>query len=214
MPQYEIFYNYNFPSGIWSPFLVDAPLKYYKAGSYIYLQGQQPDYFYYLVRGTVRSLIYSETGDEKVLAVYHEGSIFGEASFFDESPRMSSAHAASDCDIAVIDRAAFARQLSKSPELAMSMMKYLAGTIKMLSAQVDSMTFLQADKRIARWLLTTAGNDGVINCSHEEISSIIGGSRVTVSRVLGKFTKNEWIQTLYKRIVIKNREALTDFAEN
>lgn len=206
--------NYGFPGSIWSPFLVDAPVKNYMAGSYIYLQGQPPDYFYYVVRGTVRSLIYSGTGDEKVLAVYHDGNIFGEASFFHESPRMSSAFTATDCDIIAIDRATVTQRFSKHPELALSMLKYLAGTVRMLSSQVDSMTFLQADKRIAQWLLTTVGNDGAVHCSHEEISAIIGASRVTVSRVLSGFSKKGWVETKYKKTVIKNREALIDFAEN
>lgn len=213
MSQYDFFDNYGFSSNLWAPLLTDTHVKKYKTGSYIYLQGQSPDYFYYIKNGVVKSLISSESGAEKVLTVYRSGSIFGEASFFDETPRMSSACAVEDCGIVVFDRATVTQRLVNSPELVMTMLKYLSRTVRILSTQVDSMTFLQTDKRIARWLIQAADTECVIRSSHEEISAIVGASRVTVSRILSAFSKRSWIKTGYKQLEILNRDALERFAE-
>ena len=69
--------------------------------------------------------------------------------------------------------------------------------------------FLQADKRIARHLLSLSpALSGVIRCTHEEIGSTVGVSRVTVSRVLGEFDRNGWIETGYRSLTLKDRGAL------
>jgi CRP-like cAMP-binding protein len=87
----------------------------------------------------------------------------------------------------------------------------------MLSAQVDNMTFLQADKRIAQFLVNLAGKPGAeqtINCTHEEIGNLVGTSRVTVSKILSAFVNRGWISTQYHNILILNLKALTEFAFN
>ena len=94
------------------------------------------------------------------------------------------------------------------PELAVAMLEYLARTVRLLSAHVDS-AFLQADRRVARHLLSLSPTpDGLLRCTHEEIGSSVGVSRVTVSRVLSEFDRRGWIETGYKSVILRNRAAL------
>ena len=80
----------------------------------------------------------------------------------------------------------------------MEMLRYLARTIRMLSDQVDNMTFLQADRRIARLLTAMAEESGIcIRCTHEEIGNRVGVSRVTVSKILSQFSRQGWIKPAY-----------------
>ena len=67
------------------------------------------------------------------------------------------------------------------------MLEYLARTVRLLSVHVDG-TLLQADQRIARYLLSFAPEaDGTIHCTHEEIGAAVGVSlgRITTSVVSG-----------------------------
>lgn len=89
----------------------------------------------------MRSFIQSEDGAERALNVYGPGSLFGEASFFDELPRVSSAVALTSCEIVAIDRELVTEEIEKDPELALAMMKYLARTVRLLSTQLDQMAF-------------------------------------------------------------------------
>lgn len=91
------------------------------------------------------------------------------------------------------------------------MLKYLSRTIRMLSVQVDHMTFLQADKRLAKMLISLSEHCKVY-ATHEELAALIGVSRVTVSKLLIKFVKNQWIRTQYRCIVIRNLVELQRFA--
>ena len=76
--------------------------RHYNAGQVIYLQGTSANEFYYLIKGTVRSYISSPSGGERILTIHQTGDLMGEASFFDECPRVSSAIAVTECDVVSI----------------------------------------------------------------------------------------------------------------
>ena len=136
----------NLPPDIWRPFAQQRWAIRCPAGYLIYLQNTAATCFYYLKSGQVKSFIQSPDGGERVLNLYQEGSLFGEASFFDELPRVSSAVAMTPCELVPIDRELLSREFAAHPELALAMMKYLARTVRLLSDQVDQMAF-----RPARW---------------------------------------------------------------
>lgn len=141
-------------------------------GYLIYLQGSEATCFYYLKAGQVRSFIQSEDGAERALHVYGPGSLFGEASFFDELPRVSSAVALTSCEIVPIDRELVTEEIEKDPELALAMMKYLARTVRLLSGQLDDMpsALSPAGWPGSCWPERTK-RDG--RCTQEEIASSI-----------------------------------------
>ena len=95
----------------------------------------------------------SESGAQRTLTVKESGNIFGEASFFDGLDRVSSASADTQCQIIAIDHALLTECFSREPELAVTMLRYLGRTVRMLSNQLDTVSFLPANRRIARVLL-------------------------------------------------------------
>ena len=185
----------------------------YQPGQIIYLQGTQPDHFYYLLSGTARSFISTQSGEERVLTVHRAGDLMGEASFFDQCPRVTSAMAVTECQAVPVDQRQLNEMFSRHPELAVPMLQYLARTVRMLSSHVDNMSFLQADRRVARCLLTfQEETDGALHCTHEELGAAVGVSRVTVSRVLSEFARRGFLETGYRSMRILDRGALIDFA--
>ena len=194
-----------------------SPRKY-QAGQMVYLQGAQPECFYYLVSGSVRSFISTGSGEERVLAVHRSGDLMGEASFFDGCPRVTSAMAVEDCLILTIDRGQLDAAFQHHPELALPMLQYLARTVRMLSDHVEASS-LPAQQRIARWLLSqpdvasdavasNAANDGSIRATHEEIGQAVGLSRVTVSRVLGELAALGLVELGYRSIRLLDQDGL------
>ncbi|NBI08599.1 Crp/Fnr family transcriptional regulator [Colidextribacter sp. OB.20] len=193
----------DFPAGIWEPFARSRPPVRCSPGYLIYLQGTEATCFYFLKSGKVKSFLQSEDGVERVLNVYQAGSLFGEASFFDELPRVSSAAALSPCEIVPIDRELVSQEFARNPELALAMMKYLARTVRLLSGQVDQMAFRPARWRVASYLLALAGRDGAAACTQEDIAAAVSASRVTVSRVLNDFARQGWVELGYRAIVLR-----------
>ena len=203
----------DFPAGIWEAFARSRPPVRCSPGYLIYLQDTEATCFYFLRSGKVKSFIQSEDGAERVLNVYSVGSLFGEASFFDELPRVSSAVALTPCEIVPIDRELVAQEFAKNPELAMAMVKYLARTVRLLSGQVDQMAFRPARWRVANYLLTLAGRDGAVPCTQEDIAAAVSVSRVTVSRVLGEFAQRGWVEPGYRSVKLLAPERLQKLCE-
>lgn len=200
----------SFPAQLWRPFALRRAAVRCSAGHLIYLQETDATCFYYLKRGRVKSFLQAEDGDERVLRIYEEGAIFGEASFFDELPRVSSAVALSPCEIVPIDRDLVAQEFARDPTLAMSMIQYLARTVRLLSQQVDDMAFRPAPQRLGRRLLALAGADGTVCATQEELAAAISVSRVTVSRILSDLTRRGIVTLGYSTVRVLDRTAIED----
>lgn len=201
-------FHLDIPAHIWAPFARRrAPIRC-SPGFLIYLQGTEATCFYYLKEGRVKSFIQSEDGAERVLNLYEAGSLFGEASFFDELPRVSSAVALTSCQLVPIDRELVTQEIARNPELALAMMKYLARTVRLLSAHVDDMAFRPAEWRVAQYLLSAASGQDQVSCTQEEIASSISVSRVTVSRILNQFSRRGLVALGYRSISLLDRRTL------
>ena len=139
----------------------------------------------------------------------------GEASFFDERPRVSSAVALVRSEAISVDRERLNAVFRAHPDLALPMLQYLARTVRMVTGHVDDMSFLRADQRVARYLLSLPeeAERGRLACTHEEIGFSVGVSRVTVSRVLGDFVRRGWVETAYRGVRLKDRSALQKLAD-
>ncbi len=197
------------PDELFAPFFSAGPAIPYRRGQLIYLQGQQPDYLYCLKEGTVRTGILSDQGEEKLLTLYRAGSIFGEASFFDGMPRVSTATAQTDCRIVRLGHGTVDALFQQDPSLASGMISYLARTVRLLSGHVDTMSFQQAPQRLAQLLLNYPSGGGAIRITHEELASALGVSRVTVSRILGQFTRQGLVRTGYGTIALLDPKGLS-----
>lgn len=179
-------------------------------GRMIYWQEALADEFYYLKSGKVKIFLSSEDGAEKTLTVLEPGNIFGEAAFFDGMPRVSSAKTLAKSEIITVTRKSLLECIRREPQLAMNLLTYLSQTIRMLSAQVNSMTFLQANQRLARLLLSLARN-GAVHATQDDLAGLAGVSRVTVSRTLTDFAKKGWICARYGAVEIRDEVGLLAF---
>ena len=184
----------------------------YQKMSMIYWQEAPASEFYYLKSGRVKILLSSETGMEKTLTILESGSIFGEAAFFDGLPRVSSAKALVKSEIIAVTHQSLLQCIRQEPQLAMNLLTYLSQTIRMLSAQVNTMTFLQADQRLAGLLLKLSVGR-TVHTTHEELACLAGVSRVTVSRILNSFAQKGLVATRYREIEILDEEGLKDFIQ-
>jgi CRP/FNR family transcriptional regulator len=181
----------------------EKPVKNILKGSIIYHQGDKARCFYYLKKGRVKVVMTSADGMEKTLSTASAGEILGEAAFFDKMPRISSAYALTNIEVVSVDEAKLLSLIKDNPELALALLEIQATRIRQLSSQIDAITFMKADGRIASLLLQSASSN-IVNYTHEEIAGIVGVSRVTVSKILNRFKREGLLKTDYGKIVLLN----------
>lgn len=181
----------------------EKPVKNILKGSIIYHQGDKARCFYYLKKGRVKVVMTSADGMEKTLSTASAGEILGEAAFFDKMPRISSAYALTNIEVISVDEAKLLTLIKDNPKLALELLEIQATRIRQLSSQIDAITFMKADGRIASLLLQSASSN-IVNYTHEEIAGIVGVSRVTVSKILNRFKREGLLKTDYGKIVLMN----------
>lgn len=208
-------------SELWKIFEKVGFLKTVNAGTIIYNQSESTVNFFYLKSGRVKVFITSPDGAEKTLAIHEPGSLFGETSAFDRIPRLASAIALVKSDIISVHPDILLQLFARNPQLALSMLQSLTIKIRLLSMQVDSMAFMEADKKVANILLRLAADFGMptekgirlsVKCTHEDLANLVGTCRVTVTKSLAGFVKKGWIENRYRNITILDHDSLTRFA--
>lgn len=215
MNKWELFLDHkiDMPTELFQTFKA-KPAQRFKSNQIIYRQEEIANYFYYLKDGGVQAFVTSPDGLEKTLTTYKKGEFFGEASFFDGFPRMSSAKTISASEIIPINKSDLIAYFQNDPFLALNFIELLSKKVRLLSNEIDNISFLSAEKRIAQYILNMKQyTNHSIACTHDDIGNAVGVSRVTVSRTLNKFSKCNWIQTKYKKIIILNNDALLEFLE-
>ena len=187
--------------------------RIFDTGKIIYSQGDSPDYLYYLKKGRVKIFISSENGSEKTLSVITQGAVFGEAAFFDGRERMSSAKAVTRSELILISKNILTDIIRRRPQTALELLRLQSNTIRLLSSQVDSIAFLSAKSRLCQFLLECAAQNrnNIITATHEEIGSIIGATRVTVSKLINELAKSGAIKTGYRKIQVLNTDILKNY---
>ena len=183
-------------------------VRKFSKGDIIYHQGDRAASFYYLKKGKVRVYITSPDGVEHTLSTANSGEILGEAAFFDKMPRVGSANALSNIEVAVINEETLITLTRERPRLALELLSLQALRIRQLSAQLDAMTFLRADERIAKVLLQNADGKNEVSLTHEEIAGITGVTRVTVSKILRSMKNKGILKTEYRKITVLNKKDL------
>lgn len=209
-----LYHKIDIPTKLFETFKT-KPAQIFKNNQTIYLQGEIASNFYYLKKGMVQAFVNSPDGLEKILTTYKSGEIFGEASFFDGFPRMSSAKTLSASEIITINKTDIMLYFQNEPLLALNFIELLSQKVRMLSTEIDNISFLSAEKRIAQYIINMSlYTNSSINCTHENIGKSVGVSRVTVSKTLNKFSKYKWIDTKYRKILIIDKNAILKFLDH
>ena len=181
--------------------------KSFAKGEIIYHQGDIADSFYYIKKGKSTVFMISPDGMEKTLNTAAKGELIGEGAFFDHKPRVSSAKAVTASELTIIDKKILLDLIQKNPPIAFELLEILATRIRLLTTQLDSMTFMQADARIAKLLLDDMV-DGKVSLTHEEIALTVGVSRITVTKTLSRLSSQGILATHYRGIKILDKASL------
>ena len=126
----------------------------------------------------------------------------------DVSLQVCEMYAKIDRRIILLDRTAVRTAFAGDPALALEMLRYVSGTVRQLSDQLDHMTFLRADQRVARYLLSIPADGPALHLTQDDLANAVGLSRVTVCRALKSLSEQGLLETHYGSIRLLDRAGL------
>jgi CRP-like cAMP-binding protein len=199
----------------------------YRRGERIVRQGEPGDALYVLLRGRVKVVAETASGEEPVLTVLGPGELFGEMALLDGGPRAATVVALEAVHAAVLGRDDFRALLRRSPDAAERVLASLTGMIRRTSQQITDLLALTIPARLAKKLLELGaahgravgrganGTDVVaieVPLTQEDLAAMVGGTRPTINKLLGTYEAAGAIVRAGRRITIVQPEILRRLA--
>ncbi len=191
----------------------------FKRGELVYLPSDQADSVLLLGAGRVK--IYHITGEGKqaVLALIDPGELFGELSLFEtgQVPREEFAEAMETSRVILIPREEMHEVMAAHAEISLGVTKLIGLRRKRIERRLKSLLFRSNRDRLVHLLLELAEKygrptvEGValgIKLSHQDLASIIGSTRETVTVVLGELQQEGLVAIQRRRIILSKIELL------
>jgi CRP/FNR family transcriptional regulator, cyclic AMP receptor protein len=162
----------------------------------VFAQGGVADTVFYIQKGRIKVLVFSEQGKEAVVGILEPGQFFGEGCLNGHQLRLSTTMAMEECLITSITKGAMLTALKSKPKFSELFMAYLLSRNSRIEEDLIDQLFNSSEKRLARLLLLLAnfGKDGTpqpisAQVSQETLAEMIGTTRSRVSFFMNKFRK-------------------------
>ncbi|WP_413580829.1 Crp/Fnr family transcriptional regulator [Bdellovibrio sp. HCB288] len=104
----------------------------YKAGEFVFFQGDVEKHFYIIESGTIKICTMDRSGKEVEISTINEGESFGEFAMLDNAPRSASAKCATDVVLVRVSEEGFQELLNDLPVWANCMLKSFVSRLKKL----------------------------------------------------------------------------------
>ena len=200
----------------WPPDDEQVLVRCVAPGGPAYGAGDTPDSIYYVRRGLIKAVRYSESGGEVLIDYYTEGLCFCEWPLCEGDIAREVAFAVKDSEIIVMTFASFKEHIRARPEALLGLLADYCRRLATARNRIESLVLYQAEERLARALLLLAAQhsdtDDVVNLrpavTHEELAHLIGASRPLVTKLLGGLRERGFIESPNAGNIIVHRHRL------
>ncbi|MGE0375826.1 MAG: Crp/Fnr family transcriptional regulator [Planctomycetaceae bacterium] len=191
--------------------------KRFGRGGLIYVPSDAGESVLLVMSGRVK--IYHLTGDGKqaLLALIEPGELFGELALFDGGQREEFAEAMDATTVLRIPADEIRRLMELHPGVSLGVTKLMGLRRRRVERRLKSLLFRSNRERLIHLLLELVGqygrrtSEGVeigLKLSHQELASIIGSTRETVTVVLGELKSEGSLIIKRRQIVLLQMERL------
>lgn len=190
-------------------------------GKIIFMKRDDGNEVMFVAEGRVKIVSTSPSGTEVIHNIIEAGQVFGEMALLDGKPRSADAIAAVDTEIVELARHDFLDVLRRNPETAIQMMSILCGRIRQSTSFVEDAVLLDSGTRLLHRLKTLSeqygatADDGTSlriehKLSQQEIGESVGMTRVSVNRILSRWSGHGLIEYGRGYVVVRDLAALED----
>lgn len=184
--------------------------------AHIVRQSEPGDSMFVIARGRVKVVLFGDNGREVILTILKAGEFFGEMALLDDMPRSANVVAQEDSTVLVLKRADFSEHILKSPRTGLNVMGELCRRLRRADEIIGNLATLDVYGRVAHIMIDLAKKDGEEveegilireRPTQQDIASMIGTSRETVSRVLSDFQRRGFVEMRGREILLSRKFA-------
>jgi len=186
----------------------------FKKNALIIGKDSQGDSLYIIRSGEVKVLLQNEDGKEMILAKFRAGDFFGEMSLVDGRPRSADVITTEKSQLLILSRDAFVEHLEQFPRTGLKILAEMSTRLRRADEVIGNLVMLDVYGRVARILIDLSERDGEVRSegifiktrpTQQDMASMIGTTRETVSRVLSEFQRRGLLSTQGKSVLLSHQ---------
>ena len=190
-------------------------------GERIFEKGDAGNAMFIVKTGEFHATIH-EDGREAILATFKTGDFFGEMSLLDGQSRSASVHAAKRGCLLRLAREDFLAHLEAHPATALRILAEMSLRLRKASSIIGNLSLLDVFGRVARTIVDLAEQEGVSTDegifvakrpTQQELASMVGTTRETVSRVLSELNRRGLITMSGRSITLSHGFTQSDLSD-
>jgi CRP/FNR family transcriptional regulator, cyclic AMP receptor protein len=202
-----------------SRFVAAARQQSWRAGASIFAMGDPGSSMMLIQTGQVKISYPSSDGRVILLGEFSPPAVFGEIALLDGGNRSADATATTNCTLLVFERSTFTELLENNWPLADAVLKLVCARLRRSDERMADLAFFDLPTRLAKALLERAqpalhGSPSYVDDNQGAIAAMVGGSRESVNRCLGKWSKAGIVSTSDGRIYLRDIKRLMQTIDN
>jgi len=191
----------------------------YESDAVLFQEGDSGEVLYILAQGMVKLFKIDLEGHEKTLAILKPPEFFGEMALLGEGGRSATATALRETLVYLLFKDDFGRLLNDYPSISLNVTNTLAQRLRGMVDEAQVLSYKDAQGRVAYVILRLYwgglidfSDDGhaLLRLTHQELASLAGTSRETVTRALKALEEEKVIRTRPKEVLIRDPEGLEE----
>jgi CRP-like cAMP-binding protein len=185
--------------------------------------GEDGEALFLVEHGRLKVVLHDNQEREVILAFLKEGEYFGEMALLDQKPRSASVVALSTTHLFSLPRDAFLSYVDEHPRTLLHLLRKQFERLRLADEIRRDLVLLDVYGRVARLLLQLAQDEGEWTeegtllrnpPSQQQIASMIGSSRETVSRTVNELMKTGTLVKVGRKLLITSEWNLYNQIEN
>jgi CRP-like cAMP-binding protein len=186
-------------------------------GKLIYLPSDASDGCFLLAAGRVRIFTVTPDGKQSIVAFIEPGDLFGELAIFDSARRDEFAEAAEKSTVVLVPGEVVRSLALDNAALSFGIVKLIGLRRRRIERRLRGLLFRSTRHRLIHLLLELAEQYGYptargvqigLKLSHQELASVIGSARESVTLLLGQLQQEGSLAIARRRIELVNPQRL------
>lgn len=194
-----------------------ALTRKFKKGEMVYCPHEAGQTVLLLAIGRIKLKTVTPDGKEAILAFIEEGELFGELALLDGAARGEFAEAVVESQVIAIPADALQHVMAKRPDVSLGITRLVGLRRRRIQNRLQSVLFRSNRERVTHLLLELVETHGIrdgaqwqigIRLSHQDLASLIGATRESVTLILGQLQLEKLIRVRRRQLTILDRNRL------
>ena len=186
----------------------------YKKRDFVFMEGAQPLYLYFISSGEVKTYKSNSDGKELITGLHRPGEFIGFVPLLENKPNNETAVVLKDADIYMIPQQDFLTMIYTNKEIARKFISMLSNNLYETENLLIEIAYQSVRQRVAHALIKLNGLDILsknlpsISVTRKNISSMVGTTTESLNRTISDFKDEGILEISGKNLRVLNLQKL------